>query len=297
MRRLTYRIPLQWEGKPVKAYARGCLELSAKAFAGQKFENGMFLNEQPCRANTILHSGDSLCFFLPEEPAGYPAVPLPLDILWETEDYLLALKPPAMPVHPSPGHDRDSLLNAVAWHNQVTNQAYRVRPLYRLDKDTSGLLPLAKHRIAAGARLEKRYLALCQGKLDGSGVVDIPIGLAPGSKIRRECGRGQPAITHWQALAGDGFHTLLALRLETGRTHQIRVHMAYIGHPLAGDDLYGGSLAVVSRQALHCCSLRLECPALGVAQEFYTPLPQDLLSAFPWAEIPPQPMEKLGKAI
>lgn len=183
VRRLTYQIPREWEGSLVKDYARKGLGLSAKAFAGQKYPGGMLLNGQPCRANTLLRAGDVLCFPLQEEQAAYPAAPLPLEILWETEDFLVAAKPPAMPVHPSPGHDRDSLLNAAAWHSQATGQTYRIRPLYRLDKDTSGLLPLAKHRIAAGAELEKAYLAVCQGTLAGSGTIRAPIGLAPGSRI------------------------------------------------------------------------------------------------------------------
>ena len=159
------------------------------------------------------------------------------------------------------------------------------RPLYRLDRDTSGALAVGKHRLAAScAQVGKVYYGVAQGELSGSGRIDTPIGLAPGSKIRRQCGEGgQPATTHWQALARGGGFTLLAFRLETGRTHQIRTHMARLGHPLAGDDLYGGARERMGRQALHCGQLELRCPPLGLEAVFCCPFPPDLLQAFPWA--------------
>ena len=123
---------------------------------------------------------------------------------------------------------------------------------------------------------------MCERELAGSGTIDAPIGLGEGSRIVREYGHGQPAVTHWRALARGGGHTLLSLELETGRTHQIRCHLAGVGHPLAGDDLYGGSLALLPRQALHCGRVLLCCPALGMEREFQADLPQDLRRAFPW---------------
>ncbi|RKJ40056.1 RluA family pseudouridine synthase [Acutalibacter sp. 1XD8-33] len=286
MRILRYVVPAEWEGATVKAFARGYLELSAHALAGQKFPGGIRVNGQDCHVRQHLRAGDVLALSLPPEGADYPCENLPLAVVYEDEDFLIVDKASGMPVHPSPGHDWDSLLQAVSWHYRRTGQSCAVKPLFRLDKDTSGLLAIAKHRIAAGARTRKTYLAVCEGVLSGSGTVDAPIGLAEGSKILRVCGPGpqsQPAVTHWRALAQAEDHTLLALWLETGRTHQIRAHMAWLGHPLAGDDLYGGGLQLVSRQALHCCSLELECRALGLRREFHSPLPEDLAQAFSWA--------------
>lgn len=255
MRTLSYLVPEDWAGAPASAFARRFLELSASAWKDFKYEGGILVNGQPCRANAVLEAGDLLALVLPEETADYPSAPLPLKILYEDGDFLLLDKPAGTPVHPSPGHDQDSLLNGLACHYQRTGQRCRVRPLYRLDRDTSGLLLFGKNRIAAGARLEKRYLAVCQGPLAGWGTVNLPIGLEPGSKIKRACGaklaESRPAVTHWRALAWEEGHTLLELWLETGRTHQIRVHMAALGHPLAGDDLYGGSRERLGRQALH----------------------------------------------
>lgn len=281
MRTLSYTVPENWQGAAVSGFVRGFLGLSASAFKDFKYEGGTLINGAACHANAHLKAGDILSLVLPPEAVDYPPEPLILPILDEDEDFLLADKPSGMPVHPSPGHDRDSLLNAVAYHYQQTGQHCRVRPLYRLDRDTSGLLLLGKNRIAAGVRLDKRYLAVCEGVLKGSGTVDLPVGLEEGSKIKRTCGMGQSAITHWSALAGDDTHTLLLLRLETGRTHQIRVHMSSLGHPLAGDDLYGGSLDRLTRQALHCCTLSVDCPALGMKRFFTSPPPNDLTGAFP----------------
>lgn len=281
MRVIEHTIPQGWEGSTVKGFARGELGISVRALAAQKFEGGILLNGRPCHVTEPIRPGDVLGFSLPDEPMCYPPVELPLDILYEDGDFLIVNKAPGMPVHPSPGHDRDSLLNAVSWYYRSSGQSHRVRPLYRLDKDTSGVLALAKHRIAAGARAEKRYLALCQGELPESGTVDEPIGLKEGSKIVRACGYGQPAVTHFKKLRSEGGHTLIELWLETGRTHQIRAHMAHIGSPLAGDDLYGGGRERIGRQALHCFTLELRCKAVGMGRAFIAPPPGDMEGAFP----------------
>lgn len=281
MRRLEYTVPPDWGGSTVKGFAKGYLGLSVRALAGQKFPGGILVNGEESRVTRTLLAGDRLCLTLPEEPMSCPPEELPLDILYEDEDFLIVNKAPGMPVHPSPGHDRDSLLNAVSFYLLSTGRSYRARPLYRLDKDTSGVLAMAKHRIAAGAVTEKEYLAVCEGELAGAGTVNEPIGLKEGSKIVRACGYGQPAVTHFWALGCAGGHTLVKLRLETGRTHQIRAHMAHMGRPLAGDDLYGGGREYIGRQALHCCSLKLECRAVGMSGTFPVPVPGDILDVFP----------------
>lgn len=285
-RTLSYAIPPEWQGRPVKDFLRRQLGLSARALAELKrLEGGLTLNGKPCRSVDPLPAGGVLELRLPAENVFYEPVAGPLSILYEDEDYLIVDKPPGMPIHPSPGHDRDSLLNRVAYYYGKTGQTPAFRPLYRLDRDTSGLVAVGKHRLAvSSAQQEKRYLAVCEGFLSGCGTVDVPIGLEVGSKIKRCCGTegAQPAVTHWRALAQREGHTLLELRLETGRTHQIRVHMAFLGHPLAGDDLYGGSCTRIARQALHCGRLLLSSRALQVSRLFSAPFPGDLLQSFPW---------------
>ena len=284
MRVLEYVVPPHCHGMTVKEFIRRELGLSARVLTKQKQQaNGILKNGVSCRTIDLLFSGDVLSLSLPEEENSYPAEPVPLSILWETEDYLAVEKPCGMPVHPSPGHDRDSLLNAVAYYYETTGQHHLFRPLYRLDRDTSGIVILGKHRAAvSSAIVEKRYYAVCEGILSGSGTVDIPIGLAPGSKILRTCGSGERAVTHWSAIAASENHTLLSLKLDTGRTHQIRAHMAYLGYPLAGDDLYGGSREQISRQALHCGWISLKNPALSLQITLFSEFPADLRKAFPW---------------
>lgn len=284
MRILQYEIPPACEGMTVRDFARKQADLSAKLLTKQKqIPGGILKNGIPCRTIDKLFAGDVLSFQLPEEVFDYPETPVPLAVLWETEDYLVVDKPPDMPVHPSPGHDRDSLLNATAYYYRQTGQHHLFRPLYRLDKDTSGILVIGKHRAAVStAVIEKTYFAVCEGELAGSGTVDLPIGLQKGSKIVRVCGFGEAAVTHWQAVACAEGHTLLSFWLETGRTHQIRAHMAHIGHPLAGDDLYGGSRRLIGRQALHCGWVSLSSRALSVKTELSLEFPEDLRTAFPW---------------
>lgn len=286
MRRcVSYTVPQDWDGRSVKEFIRQYLGLSSRTLVKQKHTaDGVLKNGQPCRSVDFLVSGDVLELRFPEEREAYEPAEGPLSVLWESQDYLVVDKSPQMPIHPSPGHDRDSLLNRVAFYYKKTGQSPAFRPLYRLDRDTSGIVAIGKHRVAvSSARIEKVYYAVCQGTLSGLGTVKAPIALEPGSKIRRQCSdEGLPAVTHWRALASENGHTLLKLHLETGRTHQIRVHMAHLGHPLAGDDFYGGSRRIISRQALHCGRLSLTCNPLNVKVELNCPLPEDLLEAFPW---------------
>ena len=284
-RTLAYTVPPEWDGRPVKEFVRRFLGLSSRVLVKQKhLTGGLLKNGVPCRSVDLLRQGDVLQLCLPEEREQYEAVEGPLSVLYEDVDYLLVDKPPHMPIHPSPGHDRDSLLNRVAFYYRQTGQSPAFRPLYRLDRDTSGIVAVGKHRIAvSAAQVEKIYYAVCQGELFGEGKIDLPIGLEPGSKIRRRCGEdGFPAVTHWRVLARQEGFTLVVCRLETGRTHQIRVHMAALGHPLAGDDLYGGSRGRIPRQALHCGSLSLGCGPLGTALKVDSPFPADMTGAFPW---------------
>ena len=297
-RSVGYSVPPDWEGRRVKEFIRQYLRLSSRVLVKQKqAEGGMLKNGLPCRSVDSLSAGDILELCFPEEIVAYEPSEGPLPILYEDEDYLIVDKPAHMPVHPSPGHDRDSLLNRVSYYYRNTGQSPAFRPLYRLDRDTSGLIAIGKHRVAASSvQIEKVYYAVCQGTLFGSGTVDMPIGLEPGSKIRRQCAKeGQRAVTHWKALASNEGYTLVGFRLETGRTHQIRVHMAYLGHPLAGDDLYGGSVKKIDRQALHCGRLSVMCQPLRTHMASACPFPQDILHAFPWVEpvLPKQEIELL----
>ena len=271
MNRLCYTVPPEWDNRTVREFVRRHLGLSARVLTKLRQGGGLRCNGVSCRTVDLLSSGDVLELCFPEESQEYEPVEGPLSILWEDSNYLVVEKPPAMPVHPSPGHDRDSLL-------------------YRLDRDTTGILVVGKHRAAvSSAQVEKAYYAVVEGELSGSGTVDSPIGLEPGSKIRRHCSPdGQSAVTHWESLLQQEGYSLLKFHLETGRTHQIRVHMASLGYPLAGDDLYGGSLERIPRQALHCGAASLTCVPLRTDLKWICPFPEDFLRAFPWvADVSP----------
>lgn len=283
MEQLSFSVPEEWDGRQVKEFIRRALGFSARTLTQLKQTSGGILkNGLPVRTVDLLCAGDVLTLSPPPEQGVYPPVFTPLTVVYEDEHFLVVDKPANMPVHPSPGHDRDSLCNAVAGYYEQTGQRRLVRPLYRLDRDTSGLIVLAKHRPAAGAQTLKRYFAVCEGILSGFGTIDVPIGLAPHSKIQRACGTGERAVTHWRCLCTGENHSFLELTLETGRTHQIRAHLSWLGHPIAGDDLYGGDRKQIGRQALFCGKLRLSDPMLQVEQNLSCALPADIHTAFPW---------------
>lgn len=288
MEPLCFEIPSRWEGALLKDFLRREAGVSARLLARLKrVENGICLNGQPVYVIERLHAGDRVELFLPSGETIAPAEALPFCVLYEDERVVAVNKPAGMPVHPSPGHDRDSLLNAFSgWLQRENRSPFVFRPLYRLDRDTTGVIVLAKDGYTA-ARLpqtmQKEYWAISQGVLHGEDVIQLPIGLEPGSRIRRstkpDAVNPIPAVTHWKALACNDTHTLLSVRLETGRTHQIRVHFSSLGHPLAGDDLYGGSREIIPRQALHCRQAAFE---IADRQLLITaPICEDMQAGFP----------------
>ena len=209
-------------------------------------------------------------------------------VLYEDADLLVVEKPAGMASHPSGGHYRDTLANLVQSYLLKKGEACRIRPVGRLDRETSGIMVFAKNQ-AAAARLgdqrkngafHKTYTALSVGELPAGsrGCIRQPIGPDPEDRLRmRVDDGGKPAVTHWEVEASGGGLSLLRLSLETGRTHQIRVHMAWMGCPLAGDSLYGGALEKkIGRTALHAGEVRLVQPFTGEVLEFEVPLPRDM---------------------
>ena len=245
----------------IRTYVRRALGFSARILTALKYEGEILLNGAHARSVDRVQNGDLLSLTLFDEAGEYEASAVPLQVLYEDEDFFVMHKPADMPVHPSPGHDKDSVLNAAAWYFRA-QENFTFRPLYRLDKDTTGVLVLAKNKFAACAELDKRYIAICEGVVPKSGRIDKPIGLKPGHSIQRCTGHGQAAVTEYERISTDGEYSLVRFRLLTGRTHQIRVHMADLGFPVAGDDLYGGHTEKTAQQLLCCESIRIVCPAL-----------------------------------
>lgn len=270
------------EGISVRNFLRRHCGVSARLLARLKrTANGITRCGEPLRSIDVLHAGDrvSLCF--PEDTCTIQAVELPLEVVYEDDTLLVVNKPPFQPVHPVHEHQRDTLANAVVFYSRQKGENYTFRAVNRLDRDTSGLVLIAKnsfaHTFLAG-RVQKTYTALCEGYISGCGTLNDPIRLKEGHTIQRETGRGGvSAVTHYRVIRQAFGHTLLSLWLETGRTHQIRTHLSSIGHPLAGDEMYGGSRAFFDRQCLHCQSLTLVHPLTG-STLFLTRPAEDWLS-------------------
>ena len=247
------------------------------------------LNGTPSWLNTTLQIGDTLTLFLPDEPVSSDILPvnLPIDIVYEDEDLIILNKATGMPVHPSQGHHENTLANALAYRFASRGEHFVFRAVNRLDRDTTGLLLIAKHKISgaflsamtAKKEIRREYLALVAGKPEESGTIDLPIARKDGSTIERciDMDHGEHAVTHYRCLdyRDDLGCSLVRLRLETGRTHQIRVHMKAIGHPLLGDFLYNPDYRFIGRQALHSYTVAFRHPITGEAMEFTAPMPED----------------------
>lgn len=223
----------------------------------------------------------------PERRSGVVPTPGPLDIVYEDEDVIVLNKAAGVSVHPGPGHFDDTLGNFLVEYYEKTGQEADFHPVHRLDRGTSGLIAAAKHPHAQEAlknqlhteRFKRVYLAVCQGVPDPpTGAVDAPLGPKPGSLMEQMVRPdGKRARTHYETLEARNGRALLRLELDTGRTHQIRVHMAHIGCPLTGDFLYGTEdRALIPRPALHSAELSFRHPLTGKALEFQSPLPEDM---------------------
>ena len=249
------------------------------------------VNGQPAKSGLRLEAGDRVAI---EVPAAMPIAAQPeaiaLDVLYEDGDLVVVNKPAGMTVHPAPGHPDGTLVNALLGRlPDLSGIGGALRPgiVHRLDKDTSGLLIVAKsdrahlglsEQIAEHA-VEKDYLAVVAGQTRPAGVIDAPLGRHPVERQRMAVLRGgRPARTHFRALAPVGENTLVLVRLETGRTHQIRVHFATTGHPLLGDAVYGRHGKRAPRQLLHAWRLRFRHPVSGATTSVEAPLPDDLWS-------------------
>ncbi|MGG3887150.1 RluA family pseudouridine synthase [Brevibacillus panacihumi] len=251
-------------------------------FNGLITRNGalVFVNEQ-------VQTGDEIAVLVDEEETeAVQPEEMPLTIRYEDEDLMVIAKPAGLVVHPTGNHPAGTLANGVVAYWQKRGEKRRFRAVNRLDKDTSGLLIVAKNqwaheqfsRMQQERRLTRIYQAIAEGIVrPDAGVLDHPIGLAENSFITRQVREdGQTAVTHFRVLArGDGM-SHVELRLETGRTHQIRVHMSHEGHPLAGDDLYGGARTYIGRQALHAAQLAFVHPRTGMEMKWSEPLPADM---------------------
>ena len=251
-------------------------------------DGNVLVNGQVVKPKYKLVAGDQVVI-KPEIPKKIDLQPedIPLDIVYEDDDVIVVNKPTGMVVHPAPGHPDHTLVNALLYHSPLStiNGEFRPGIVHRIDKDTSGLLMVAKndraHRSLAAqlkAKTNQReYVALVHGVIkEDRGTIDAPLGRSPKDRKKQAIvSNGRHAVTHFRVLERFANYTLVACRLETGRTHQIRVHMKYIGHPLVGDPLYGPRKTITGHgQYLHARLLGFKHPRTGEEVTFTAPLPE-----------------------
>ena len=290
---MQIRITRELDGCCVRDVLRRTLSLSVKMLKYLKYRNdGISVNGVHCTVRYILHTGDVLEIRIEDRASSEAVDPveLPLDILYEDEDLVIPAKPADMPTHPSHDHYRDTVANALAFRYKSLNIPFVFRPINRLDRNTSGLLLVARNKHSAGilsaqlrkGGIKKTYLAVLDGVLQTDcGVIDACLHRTKDSIIVREvCPPDTPdadeARTEYRVLLRTESHTLVSASPITGRTHQLRVHFSSIGHPISGDDLYGTPSPFISRHALHAAVLTLSHPTSGEQMRVCAPLPEDL---------------------
>lgn len=261
-------------------------------------KDGLQINNSTVYTTYPVSEGEILTVRLIDDDTTSHILPvhLPFEIIYEDDDILVINKPANMPIHPSHGNYENTLANAVAYYFQSKGESFVYRAINRLDRDTTGLLVLAKHMLSGGIlsqmvanrKIHRQYLAIVSGNAPSIGSIEAPIARAANSTIERciDFPKGEYAKTHFRKLEtinmGDGkIFSFITLKLETGRTHQIRVHMKYIGHPLLGDFIYNPDYSHFKRQTLHSYYLSFAHPITKKQMEFYAPLPKDFVSILP----------------
>ncbi|MBE6762942.1 MAG: RluA family pseudouridine synthase [Ruminococcaceae bacterium] len=277
---ISYIIPDALDGQTVQTFLRRECSMSWRMVVKLKrVENGILLDGVHARTIDTIRAGQTLQVTMPEDAVRIEGADIPLDIVYEDDDLLVINKPPFLAVHPSAGKPDPTLANAVVSYFKKAGTPLSFRPLNRLDRNTSGLLLAAKNPHVAfvmRTAAKKRYYAVVCGELHGSGTIDQPIRVKEGCAITREVGEGgKDSVTHWEALSTNGRFTVVSVVIDTGRTHQIRVHMSWLGYPLAGDTMYGTDESV-SRHALHCADMTFVHPMTEETLSLHAPLPDDL---------------------
>lgn len=294
---MQFRVGQKHDGVLLRSYLKGTLGVSTRLLTRLKnHPQGILVNGEHVTVRRILRAGDVLEIAERDEAPQnvFRPEPLPFGILYEDEYLLIVDKPPRMPTHPSNGHDGDTLANALAYHFGTRGEPFVFRPVSRLDRNTSGILTLAKDQYTASMLCEamkrheirKTYLALTKGCPMGTqGRIETGIRrITPGIVLREVCPMNAPgaeeAITEYCVLERAGDLALLKLHPLTGRTHQLRVQLASIGCPIVGDGLYGTDEPELNRHALHAVRLELKHPHTGEAMTVESPFPPDLQSYF-----------------
>ncbi|MDD4045892.1 MAG: RluA family pseudouridine synthase [Tissierellia bacterium] len=277
---------IQENDNTVKSILREKLKFSGRLSRKLERNGKILLNGKAVKLNKSIFAGDELSIEFDEEEDQYAAVDIPIDIIYEDDDMLVVNKQPYTVVHPTKSHQNDTLANGVAYYYKKNNINRKVRFVNRLDMNTSGIVIIAKnpyvhnqlmHQMKSST-VEKFYYAIVEGLLkEDEGRIDAPITrLNPEDIIRIVHPSGKECITEFRAEKKYNNMTLVKLKLITGRTHQIRVHLKYIGHPIVGDTLYGNESLLIDRQALHCCEMKFKHPITNEELIITCPIPEDI---------------------
>jgi len=281
MRSIEYTVTEYFDGKKVFNFLRGYVKISVRLLRSLKtVEDGIMLNGKRARTIDIIHTGDKVAINIPDDSTMSIPIDYPLDIVYEDDDLLIINKPPMLPMHESHNHQGDTLANAVAGYLMKKNKPATFRAIGRLDKGTSGIVVCALNSHVAArlsGKIKKQYLALVTARYEQAGTINKPI-YRPGpmKTFRTADDRGDYAVTHYHIEESGQNYSLMRVDLETGRTHQIRVHFAYLGTPLYGDRMYGTEDSRICHQALHCENLTFVHPVTNEEIKVKAEMPEDM---------------------
>lgn len=283
---MEYRVKKEETGEKLIFIVCSKMNISSRLLRKLKKSKNIFLNNRAVSVNASVRENDMVKIIMELEKNTFDPEPLDIEVVYEDKDIILVNKRPFMVVHPTKGHPYGTLGNGLAYYNLERGLDYKIRFINRLDRDTSGLVMIAKNpngqKIISDQmmsnQVDKYYFAVVEGVIiPEKGTVNAPVGLANEDDVARVViASGQEAITHYEVVEKFGVACLVKIKLETGRTHQIRVHMKHIGHPLIGDTLYGKSSNLINRQALHAAQLGFFNVRTGEPCTVDAVLPEDM---------------------
>ncbi|MBF4694810.1 RluA family pseudouridine synthase [Fusibacter ferrireducens] len=284
--KLEYQVESKEKGLKVIDVIASHMHISSRLIRKCKSNHNILLNQKKTSVNQIVSKGDIITLMLDHDENTFEPNPIEIDIAFENADMMAINKPPFLVVHPTKGHPEGTLANAISYYQYRSNQNFKTRFINRLDRDTSGIVLIAKSAYAQQFiseqmqkdEVDKIYYAVVEGVVsEDKGTINAPIERAEDGDILRVVRPdGLPSITHYEVAERFNGYSLLKVKLETGRTHQIRVHLAHIGHGIVGDHLYGKCSDWIDRQALHCFEMSFRKPRGNERIVVNASLPEDI---------------------